>query len=79
MGQEILRRRPPEEDELIRKRDELERLQSALVDLELELADLRGELSAFEGLYLRRVGVLYAELDEWNARIAELIAEEEDR
>jgi len=47
------------------------------VDRELELADLRAELSAFEGLYLRRVGVLYAELDELNARIAELIAEEE--
>ena len=47
------------------------------MDRELELADLRAELSAFEGLYLRRVGVLYAELDELNARIAELIAEEE--
>ena len=39
--------------------------------------DLKSELANFEGKYLREVGVLYAELDEWNATIAELIAEAE--
>jgi hypothetical protein len=38
-------------------------------------ANLRAELGAFEGRYLREVGLLYAELDDWNARIAELVAE----
>jgi hypothetical protein len=40
------------------------------------LANLRAELSTFEGRYLREVGVLYAELDDWKAKIALLIAEE---
>ena len=45
---------------------------------QLFLANLRTELARFEGRYLREVGYLYAELDEWNARILELIADEED-
>ncbi len=32
-------------------------------------------IAAFEGRYLREVGVLYAELDDWNAKIAEFVAE----
>ena len=32
------------------------------------------QLAAFEGRYLRQVGALYAELDEWKARISELKA-----
>lgn len=40
----------------------------------LELVDLRRQLAAFEGRYLRQVGTLYAELDEWKARISELYA-----
>jgi hypothetical protein len=35
---------------------------------------LRGELVAFEKLYIKTVGALYAELDEIEAQIAELIA-----
>jgi hypothetical protein len=77
MNAEIVRRLSPEEEELGKKRDELALLQSELAERELYLANLRAELSAFEGRYLREVGVLYAELDEWNARIAQLIAEEE--
>jgi hypothetical protein len=50
-------------------------LQAELTDRELFLASLRAELAAFEGRYLREVGVLYAELDDWNAKIAELTAE----
>lgn len=74
---EIVRRLSPEEEELAKKRDELALLQAELADRELYLANLRAELAAFEGRYLRDVGALYADLDEWKAKIAQLIAEEE--
>lgn len=77
MNSEIARHLSPEEQELARKREELAFLQANLTDRELYLANLRAGLAAFEGRYLREVGVLYAELDEWNAKIAELIAEAE--
>lgn len=64
----------PEEDELRLKRLELEDIEKELVEKELQLTGLRAELADFEKLYLRTVGVLYAELDEIEARIAELIA-----
>lgn len=75
-NKEIVRRLSPEEEELERKRDELAQLQVQLADRELFVANMRAELAAFEGRYLRQVGVLYAELDEWNAELAELLAEE---
>jgi hypothetical protein len=75
---DIVRRVSPEEEELAKKRDELPLLQAELAERELFLTNLRAELSAFEGQYLRQVGTLYAELDEWNAKIAERMAEEED-
>ena len=75
MKPELVRRLSPEEEELAAKREELSCLESQRADQELLLANLKAELMAFEGLYLRRVGVLYAELDEWNARLAELQAE----
>jgi hypothetical protein len=74
MPTEIVRQQTPEEAELLRKREELAAVRSALAERELELADLRAQLKSFEGRYLRQVGVLYAELDEWEARIAELEA-----
>jgi peptidoglycan hydrolase CwlO-like protein len=74
MPTEIVRHLSPEEQELARKRQELAILQSELTDRELSLANLRAELAAFEGRYLREVGALYAELDDWNAKIAELTA-----
>lgn len=77
MNSEIIRHLSPEEQELARRREELAFLQADLTDRELYLANLRAELAAFEGRYLREVGVLYAELDEWNSKIAELIAEAE--
>lgn len=66
----------PEEEELAKKRDELALLQVQLAERELYLANRRAELTAFEGRYLRQVGVLYAELDDWSAKIAELLADE---
>ena len=67
----------PEQEHLAGKRRELTLLIAELVQRELFLADLKSELANFEGKYLRKVGVLYAELDEWNAKIAELIAKAE--
>jgi peptidoglycan hydrolase CwlO-like protein len=64
-----------EEQELARKREELAILQAELTDREMLLENLRLDLATFEGRYLREVGVLYAELDDWNAKIAELAAE----
>jgi hypothetical protein len=77
MNSQIARGTSPEEEELARKREELALLQAELAERELFLTNLRAELSAFEGQYLRQVGTLYAELDEWNARIAERLAKEE--
>ena len=77
MTSEITTRRKPEEEELARKQSELAQLEAELAEHELELASLHAELAAFEGLYLRSVGALYAELDELNAQIAERIAEEQ--
>jgi hypothetical protein len=74
MSREIVKTLTPEEEELLRKREELAGVRAALVERELELADFRAQLKSFEGRYLRQVGVLYAELDDWEARIAELDA-----
>lgn len=74
MSINIVRQLTPEEEELGRKRDELAAVRAALAGRELELTDFRSELKAFEGRYLREVGALYAELDLWDARVAELEA-----
>lgn len=74
MPGKIVRRLKPEEEELLRKREELAAVRTTLAERELELVDLRSQLAAFEGRYLRQVGTLYAALDDWKARIAELQA-----
>ncbi len=74
MSVQITRRLKPEEEEILRKREELAAIRATLAERELELVDLRSQLAAFEGRYLRQVGTLYAELDEWKARISELHA-----
>jgi hypothetical protein len=74
MPLQITRRLKPEDEEILRKREELAAVRATLAERELELVDLRKQLAAFEGRYLRRVGTLYAELDEWKARISELHA-----
>ena len=71
---EIVRKQTPEEEELLRKREELASVRAALAERELELAYFRAQLKSFEGRYLRQVGVLYAELDDWDAKIAEIEA-----
>jgi hypothetical protein len=58
----------------MRKREELAVIRAALAERELELVNLRIELAAFEGRYVRQVGVLYAELDDWKAKLAALQA-----
>jgi len=74
MSGQITRRLKPEEEEVLRKREELAAIRATLAERELELVDLHSQLAAFEGRYLRQVGTLYAELDEWKARISELRA-----
>lgn len=74
MSGQISRRLKPEEEEILRKREELAAIRAGLAERELELVDLRSKLAAFEGQYLRQVGSLYAELDEWKARLSELRA-----
>jgi hypothetical protein len=71
------RRRKPEEAELENKKADLAQLETELAEWELHLTTLRTQLMAFEGRYLRTVGVLYSELDEIQARIAERLAESE--
>jgi len=56
-------------------RAELKVLETALAEEELALTTLLAELAVFQARYFREVGVLYAELDEWNARIAEFLAQ----
>src|SRR5258708_32908835 len=74
MSSQITRRLKPEEEEILRKRKELAAIRANLAERELELIDLRSQLASVEGRDLRQVGTLYAELDEWKARISELQA-----
>ena len=67
----------PEDKELARKRGEQAALEAELAERELRSANLRAELGAFERQYLHFVGSRYAELDEWKARLAERLAQEQ--
>ena len=73
MTSSIVRRLSPEEEELARKRAELDSLEARLVQRELDLATLHAELFLIERLYLRVVGVMYAELDLVEAEIADAL------
>ena len=64
MSTDITRRKTPEESELEQKQTNLEILEEELTQRELELATIKADLQAFEGLYLRIVGIQYAELDK---------------
>lgn len=69
-----VRVKSPEERELDLKREELAALEADLVEWELQVSTLEADLTAFEAEYLRVVGRRYAELDDLNARIAEIQA-----
>jgi hypothetical protein len=71
MPAEIILQQSPDVAALIDKREQLAVVRNHLAESEAELAQLRGQLRAFETRYLRQVGVLYAELDDLEARIAE--------
>ena len=61
----------PQQADLHARRQQLAGLRQTLADRELAAAELRALLAAFEGRYLRQVGILYADLDDLEARIAE--------
>ena len=70
----ITKNQTPEEAELERKKLELSAIENELAERELDLSTLEAELRAFERRYLRTVGVRYAELDDLEAQIAEVMA-----
>ena len=71
MSAEIILQQTTRDVDLLDKREQLAAVRMRLAERESELAQLRAQLKTFEGRYLRQVGVLYAELDELEARIAE--------
>jgi hypothetical protein len=71
MPAKIILQQSPDAAVLIEMRQRLAAVRAALAEREAEVAQVRSLLKAFEGRYLHRVGVLYAELDEINARITE--------
>jgi hypothetical protein len=73
----IVRVTTREEAELAGRRRELATVRQALAAREHELERLRDQLFSFEGRYIRQVGVLYRQLEEWEERIAELLVSRE--
>ena len=71
MSTALIPRKTPQETELLVQREQLAGFRITLAERELELTDLRAQLKSFEGRYLRQVGILYADLDDLEARIAE--------
>jgi DNA repair exonuclease SbcCD ATPase subunit len=71
MPAEIILQQTPNDAALLDMLERLALVRGTLAERESELAQLRAQLKTFEGRYLRQVGVLYAELDDLEARIAE--------
>jgi hypothetical protein len=71
MPAEIILQQSPDDVVLLDRRERLAGVRTTLAEREAELAQIRAQLKTFEGRYLRQVGILYAELDELEARIAE--------
>ena len=66
----------PEEKEVEQKQVRLSELKAELATYETDQATLKAELAAFERLYIRQVGILYAELDAIEAKIAEKLSQQ---
>ena len=77
MSTAIYREPTPEEIELAHQRRILASIRAVLAERELELEHLRDQILSFETRYIRQVGVLYRQLDEWEERIAELKVSQE--
>jgi hypothetical protein len=77
MSTAIYREPTPEEVELAHQRRILASIRAVLAKRELELEHLRDQIISFETRYIRQVGVLYRQLDEWEERIAELKVSQE--
>jgi chromosome segregation ATPase len=71
MPAEIILQPSPDALALLEKREQLANVRNTLAERESEVAQMRAQLKSFEGRYLRQVAVLYAELDDLEARIAE--------
>jgi hypothetical protein len=71
MPAEIILQQTPDDLALLDRREQLAAVRTRLAERESELAQLRAQLKTFEGRYLRQIGILYAELDDIEARIAE--------
>src|SRR5580698_9688729 len=71
MTAEIILQQTPDAVALLDKREQLAAVRTTLAERESELAQLRTQLKTFEGRSLRQGGVLSAQLDELEARIAE--------
>ena len=71
MPTEIILQQTPDDAALLDKREQLAAVRVTLAEHESELVQLRAKLKIFENRYFRQVGVLYAELDDIEARIAE--------
>lgn len=74
----LIRRLAPLEDELAHRTWELKKLRLILTDRELFLANLQAEITAFRVRYLREVGALYAELDDWSEQLAAWLSKNAD-
>jgi hypothetical protein len=71
MPAEIILKQTPDAAALLDMRGQLNAVRIELAERESDLAQLRAQLKAFENRYFRQVGVLYADLDDIEARIAE--------
>jgi hypothetical protein len=71
MPAEIVLKQTPDAASLVDKREALAAVRALLAEREADLVQFRAQLKAFENRYFRQAGVLYADLDDLEARIAE--------
>jgi hypothetical protein len=71
MPAEIILQQSPDAEALRDGRERLAAVRAALAEREAEVTQIRSQLKVFESRYLRQVGMLYVELDEWEVRILE--------